>query len=68
MIDDRCIRREEVLARVGLSYTTIWRMEKAGKFPKHVQLGPKAVGWMLSDVQKWLDARRKAAGVMKGAA
>ena len=39
------IRKPEVLRRTGYSDTTIWREEKAGRFPQRVQLSPMAVGW-----------------------
>jgi prophage regulatory protein len=27
------------------------------RFPKKIQLGPRAVGWMLSDIERWLRER-----------
>lgn len=33
------------------------RLEKAGKFPKRVQLGPNRVGWVESEVLNWLKER-----------
>ena len=35
----------------------IARLEKAGKFPKRVQLGPNRVGWVESEVLDWLEQR-----------
>lgn len=35
----------------------IARLEKAGQFPKRVQLGPSRVGWIESEVLDWLDER-----------
>jgi prophage regulatory protein len=35
------------------------RLEKAGRFPKRVQLGPCRVGWVESEVMAWLVARIK---------
>lgn len=37
----------------------IARLEKAGQFPKRVQLGPSRVGWIESEVLEWLDERIK---------
>ncbi len=37
----------------------IARLEKAGQFPKRVQLGPSRVGWVESEVLEWLDERIK---------
>lgn len=35
----------------------IARLEKAGQFPKRVQLGPSRVGWVESEVLDWLNER-----------
>lgn len=32
----------------------IARLEKDGKFPQRVQLGPCRVGWLLQDVENWI--------------
>jgi predicted DNA-binding transcriptional regulator AlpA len=32
------IRKREVMRRVGLSYPTIWKMEKQGRFPQRVRI------------------------------
>jgi prophage regulatory protein len=33
------------------------RLEKAGQFPKRVQLGPNRVGWVEDEVLDWLRTR-----------
>ncbi len=35
----------------------IARLEKAGLFPKRVQLGPNRVGWVEGEVLEWLEQR-----------
>jgi prophage regulatory protein len=57
---DTILRKKALLQKVGLSDATIWRMEKAGKFPKRVQLGGNSVGWLETEVIEWQD-RLKAA-------
>jgi predicted DNA-binding transcriptional regulator AlpA len=32
------IRKSEVLRRTGLSYPTIWNLERKGRFPRHLSL------------------------------
>jgi prophage regulatory protein len=51
----RLLRKAEVLARTGLSDTTIWRLEKRGEFPKGRRLSPGRVGYLESEVQAWID-------------
>ena len=59
-MNDRFLRRREVLARTGLSNTTIWRLERDGSFPQRCQISPGLVGWRESDVSAWIDERPAA--------
>jgi len=34
-------------------------MEREGKFPARRKLGGRAVGWMLSEIQEWLQNQPK---------
>ena len=43
--------------RVGLSAVTIWRLERAGHFPKAIQISRGAIAWRESDIEKWIEAR-----------
>ncbi len=52
---DRIIRIKKLIDMVGLSRTTIWRMENYGSFPKRVSLGANSVGWKLSEINQWLE-------------
>lgn len=54
---ERCIRLPIVSNRVGLSPTSIWRLEKRGQFPKRRQLSPGCVGWLESEINAWLESR-----------
>jgi len=51
---DKIIRSKEVQELTGLSRTTIWRMERSGKFPARVALTSSNVGWRLTEVQEWI--------------
>lgn len=46
---------------VGLSYPTIYKMEKAGKFPARRQPTPNRVFWLTAEVDEWLKNLPKAA-------
>ncbi len=60
MPTDRFIRDQECEKMSGLSRTTRWRLEREGKFPKRRQISPNGVGWLLSEIQSWLDSRKAA--------
>ena len=51
---DKILRRAEVIERVGLSYSTIFNMIKAGTFPKPRRVGKHAIGWLESEITAWI--------------
>jgi len=53
----KILRRKDVEAMIGLSRSTIYKLISEDMFPKPIKLGPRAVGWRLSDVEIWLDTR-----------
>ncbi len=59
------LRRPQVQARIGLSRSTLYNRIRTGAFPAPISLGGKAVGWIESEVDAWLNAQiqesRKAA-------
>lgn len=55
-----------VIARTGLTISSIYRREVAGRFPKRMQIGARSVAWYESDIDafiadplgyRWLDAK-----------
>lgn len=56
--NDRVIRKTDLFARIPLSDSTIWRMERAGRFPQRIQLGGNSVGWFENEIDEWLDGKR----------
>jgi len=56
----RILRIRKVCDRTGLSKTTLYDLETAGKFPKRVKLTDWATGWVESEVDAWLAARAAA--------
>lgn len=59
----RTIRRPEVLAKTGLSKTSIYNLECAGDFPAHFMLTPRCAVWDEAEVDAWLESRRAAPAV-----
>lgn len=51
------LRLPDVKARSGLARSTIYRHIGEGTFPPPVQLGARAVGWVESEIEDWLNAR-----------
>jgi prophage regulatory protein len=55
----KIIRLNEVESKTGLSKSTIYLQIKEKQFPDSVNLGKRAVGWLVSDIEEWIDQRVK---------
>ena len=62
-IPTRIISQKELAIRVPYSTVQIWRLEKAGTFPRRIKLGPNRVGWVEAEVDDWLGQRMAERGV-----
>ena len=56
-MNDPMLRPPEVMARTGLSRTTIWRKVKAGSFPAPLVLSENSIGWTAQSIEDWLESR-----------
>lgn len=54
------IRVGELASLLGVSRTTLWRMEKAGELPSRINISQGVSGWLESDIKEWLDDRRSS--------
>ena len=50
----RLLRIKEVAFMTGLSRMTIYRLERAGTFPRRRRLGTHSVAWLEHDVSHWV--------------
>ncbi len=53
----RILSKRQLKELVLYSPQHIARLEKAGQFPKRVNLGPARVGWVEAEVLDWLQTR-----------
>jgi prophage regulatory protein len=60
MAVDSILRLPQVVAKTGLSRSTLYVLQKHNEFPKAIQLGGRAVGWLNSEVSQWLAERAAA--------
>jgi prophage regulatory protein len=56
----RIITQKELRLLVPYTPQHILRIEKAGKFPLRLHLGPNKVGWLLIEIEAWIASRRTA--------
>ena len=58
------LRRRQVEARTGLSKSGIYLAIQQGDFPRPINIGKRAVGWLECDINAWVQERisRRAQG------
>jgi len=55
---DRILSAKERQALIPYSDMHIWRLEKAGLFPKRIKLGSHRVGWSERELYSWIEQRK----------
>ncbi len=71
---NRLIRRPEVQEITGISRSGIYARIDSNSpgfdptFPKPVNLGGRSVGWVLGEIESWVDQRVAARDTVKGVA
>lgn len=60
----KVLRAPKVTEKVGLTVQHIGRLERAGRFPQRIQLGPGSVGWIEEEVDAWLEQRARQRGAL----
>ena len=51
------LRLPVVKERTGLSRSTVYLRIAEGNFPRPISLGARAVGWLESDIEDWIQNR-----------
>lgn len=55
------LRLPSVMLKTGLGRSTIYAWVGKNLFPRPVHLGPRAVGWLAGDIERWVLSRRDSA-------
>ncbi len=53
----RFLRLNDVIAATGLGRSTIYKFMDEDIFPKTIPLGGRAVGWLESEIEEWMESR-----------
>lgn len=61
------LRMAEVSRATGLSKSSIYRLECAGRFPQRIQLSKNSVGWREAEVTAWVQSRPTGRSLRTGA-
>ena len=55
----KVVSKKELRTVCGIPYSPqhIARLEAAGRFPKRIRLGQNRVGWLVAEIEEWLNER-----------
>lgn len=53
----KVLKLKDVKDRTGKSRSSIYDGIKEGTFPRQINLGPRAVGWLESSIDQWIQGR-----------
>ncbi|HAU1152519.1 TPA: helix-turn-helix transcriptional regulator [Legionella pneumophila] len=56
-MDYTVLRLETVKKRTGISRSNIYKLMSEDLFPKSISLGARAVGWIESEINEWIEQR-----------
>ena len=59
----RILRLPQIIETVHLSRSTIYSLVKKGEFPAPIKLGPRASGWLASEIETWIEELARKRGV-----
>lgn len=54
------LRLPDVEARCGVNRRTLYYWIERGMFPRPINLGPRTVGWLDSDIEAWIHEKAQA--------
>ncbi|WP_311751109.1 helix-turn-helix transcriptional regulator [Proteus terrae] len=53
----KILRMDQVLNRTGYSKSWTYKLIGKGEFPKQVKIGSRAVGFIESEIDEWIEQR-----------
>ncbi|WP_138379459.1 AlpA family phage regulatory protein [Luteithermobacter gelatinilyticus] len=54
MVTPALLNIKQVCEITSLSKVTIWRLERAGDFPKRHKISRNRIAWLHTDIQDWI--------------
>lgn len=59
------IRPDELSKILRVSKMTIWRLSKKGELPPKIKISGRAVGWLKSDIENFIQSRKETVAQIK---
>lgn len=57
------LRLKEVMAITALSRSSIYKFMNEERFPQTISLGDRAVAWLESEVEEWMEEKLQHRGI-----
>ncbi len=59
----KLLKLPAVLDATALCRSTVYQLERDGRFPKRVAIGPRSVAWREDEIAEWIEALKHKASV-----
>jgi prophage regulatory protein len=56
-MNNKILKLADVIEITGKCRSAVYLQIREGTFPKQINLGPRAVGWLESEIQEWISLR-----------
>jgi prophage regulatory protein len=53
------IRWKQLKEMIGISRSTVERLEASNNFPKRIILSKNSIGWYLEEIEEWIKNRKR---------
>ena len=53
------IRWKKLKEIIGISRSTVERLEAANNFPKRIVISKNSIGWSLMEIEEWMKSRKR---------
>ena len=53
----KILKAKQVAEEINVSVPQIYRLVSIGSFPKPIKLGERGSGWLLTEIDAWLQSR-----------
>ncbi|GEO42135.1 hypothetical protein SAE02_62830 [Skermanella aerolata] len=57
---EKLISSRELREMIPYSAVHIWRLERDGKFPRRIHLGPRRIAWRKTEITEWIENKSKS--------
>jgi prophage regulatory protein len=59
-ISEKLLSSRELHELIPFSSVHIWRLERDGKFPRRIHLGPRRIAWRKTEITEWIENKARS--------